>query len=808
MVFTTFKKTISMKTSLSLLLFPLLLISSSGYAQTTFTNTTDLLAAGEDKFSQMPMAIVDIDGNGRDDLLRLENGTYASIEFQQDDGTFIYQGLGNLSLSPLFAVACADTNQDGWLEIISGGFSTSSGLRLLDLPTFSATSLPGPPFFVQGTNFIDINNDGHLDIFSCNDDGVSYIWSNDGAGTYASANSWIDMAAVGAGNYGSTWVDFDNDGDMDLYLSKCDNVPPSNPNRINALYVNDGSNNFTEAAADYNLKFSDQSWASDFQDIDNDGDLDCFVLNHGSSDYLLENDGNGIFTNITAASGITEGPGDHFQSLMRDLDNDGFVDIIVSGTDSHRFFHNNGNKTFTHIPNLFTPSDFSSVAIGDLNHDGFLDFYCGYGDLFDPDNNKPDILWMNDGNDNNWIAFRLQGVESNSNAVGARIEIFGDWGIQTREVRSGESYGVCNTLHQHFGLGTSSAIDSVIVRWPSGNKDKISGLEINTFHQLTEGDCPYPATSVIAVDGELTICPGDTTWLSAPEGLSYSWSTGDTTQSIAATEAGAFEVAVQTGAFCQIATPAIQMEVYPGPVAEIMADGPLGVCLGDTVFLHAADAESYLWSTGDTTASISATVADTYTVQTQNNCGVTALDTVQVEIWEAEPPSAEDVILTSPGEAILMASGENPHWYDQETGGILLGTGNEFNTGFLSSSAIFFVEDQVAFGQDSTICISGRAQVLVEIVTGTTGNGLRNDYFVHPNPADGFLRVSTAFKSTHSFDIDLYDLRGRQIYSTFWPVGTHELDLDLRTFPSGIYFLIIQKEDGKLVRKVILESKK
>ena len=95
---------------------------------------------------------------------------------------------------------------------------------------------------------------------------------------------------------------------------------------------------------------------------------------------------------------------------------------------------------------VFDSNDMESFALGDLNNDGFVDVYGGYASIYTNPTNIDDVIWLNDGNSNNHLAVQLQGVISNRNAIGARIEIYGDWGIQVREVRSGESYVVGDTI--------------------------------------------------------------------------------------------------------------------------------------------------------------------------------------------------------------------------------------------------------------------------------------------------------------------------------------------------------------------------
>ncbi len=114
-------------------------------------------------------------------------------------------------------------------------------------------------------------------------------------------------------------------------------------------------------------------------------------------------------------------------------------------------------------------------AVGDLNNDGFLDVQNGT------------TVFYNVPNDNNWIKMNLKGIESNSNGIAARVEIHGAWGKQIRDVQSGVGFRHMSSLNPHFGIGQATAIDSVIIRWPSGKVDMICNPAINTTLYIEEG---------------------------------------------------------------------------------------------------------------------------------------------------------------------------------------------------------------------------------------------------------------------------------------------------------------------------------
>ncbi|MEO1438302.1 MAG: VCBS repeat-containing protein, partial [Bacteroidota bacterium] len=373
-----------------LLMIGFLFISLPGmFAQIAFTNRTAELLTTTDYHSGVAIAVTDMNGDFLDDIIHLEDGRILHIEYQVPGGVFTNYEFGTVSNNSEWTICVADVDNNGYGDVITGGFYNDVKLFMSDNDGNSLTqsTLPGATIFCQASNFADIDNDGAVDIFVCHDDGPSRIWQNDGAGNFSMGDNMINLSIFpgiedNSGNYGSVWTDFDSDGDLDLYIAKCRQGvnDPTDPRRINQLWINDGNNNYTEAAAAFNLNDGGQSWTTEFADIDNDGDFDALVTNHDVISKLYENINNTTFVDITAASGLNIGvlP---IQGIMKDFDNDGFLDIIIAGSD-HEVWRNNGNKTFTEIANPFDSNDMESYAIGDLNHDGFLDVYGGYANIY------------------------------------------------------------------------------------------------------------------------------------------------------------------------------------------------------------------------------------------------------------------------------------------------------------------------------------------------------------------------------------------------------------------------------------------
>jgi len=468
-------------------------------AQVNFTDASTRLPNYTSAYSFLHQGIADMNQDGRDDIVRADHNGVFYILYQQADGTFAQQTLGQVQSRTPLSIVLADLNNDRYPDILTGG--EYNGVRVVTsrLPalSYSITRLPQDSIFTQASAMADLDGDGLLDIFVCNDEGTSAIWRNTGNSSFVRDNMGMNLNTVpssdNSGNYGSVFTDFDNDGDLDLYISKCSHRAPKDsldPRRINQLFVNQGNGGFLEQAGTYNLRDSSQTWVTEFQDIDNDGDLDAFIANHYWPSRLMLNNGAGHFSDITSSSGLLGTvPNGLLHALMQDFDNDGYMDLLVSGMFDSKLFRNNGNRTFSEVTSPLTnptgSAPLRSFAWGDLNHDGFVDLYTSYY----YSTTDPDRLWLNVKNNNHFLSVSLQGTQSNRSSVGARIMAKVGSQTLTREVRAGESFGMSNSLTQYIGLGAATQIDQLTVVWPSGQHLTISQVTADQSLTLTEPDC-------------------------------------------------------------------------------------------------------------------------------------------------------------------------------------------------------------------------------------------------------------------------------------------------------------------------------
>ncbi|MGR7812717.1 FG-GAP-like repeat-containing protein [Lacinutrix undariae] len=431
---------------------------------------------------------VDINGDYLDDLVNIEQSAI-KLKLQNTSGTFdaVTKVTTAANFLPSWSLSVGDYNADGYADLVYGAtsgvtFMTSSYSGTGGYTDVSYVETSGTEsVFSQRSNFVDINNDGHLDLFMCHDTAKSISYMNDGNNTLTFTNTNGLGSHVDGGNYASIWIDYDNDGDIDMFMAKCGG---SVQRRTNQLYRNDGNGVYTEVGTFAGLDDPMQTWSAAWGDYDNDGDMDAYV--GGSVNEfavggthtpdpenfhkLMRNNGDGTFTNVIEQY-IVENANYGIESIAVDFDNDGNLDVFTNGS----ILYGNGDLTF----NLFSGP--SAGAIGDGNNDGYMDVYNGSGNLYT----------NNASSGNNWIKIVTVGGASNGysniNGIGARVEINTASGKQIRDVQSGTGFRYMSTLNTHFGIGTDTNINYIKITWPSGIIDQINSPNINNTLIVNEG---------------------------------------------------------------------------------------------------------------------------------------------------------------------------------------------------------------------------------------------------------------------------------------------------------------------------------
>jgi hypothetical protein len=484
--------------------------------------------------------IEDFDGDGFLDIMTSCIGTREQLLLfhNNGDGTFtdktkeadLIGEIGGLNIMQ------TDYNNDGCPDVLvlRGAWYGPQGHWPLSLlknngnGTFSdVTEQAGLLRFhpTQTAVWFDYNGDGFLDLFvgnetKGNDPNSCELFRNNGNGTFTECAKDCGLDFSGFVK-GVVSADFNNDGRPDLYLSI--------QSGANVLFRNDGPAGedkstrapwkFTDVAKQAGVTKPYMSFPCFFFDYDNDSWPDLFVVSYSfldvdvghiakdalgiptDADYpcLYHNNRDGTFTNVTERA--------HLKKLMwgmginyGDLDNDGWLDFYVgTGTPDlafltpNKMFHNASGKLFHDVT---TSGGFGhlqkghGIAFGDLNNDGTQDIYESMGGIYDGDT-AYNTLFENPGHGNHWITLKLEGVRTNRAAIGARIKVTVIENGQRRDiyktVSTGGSFGA-NPLRQEIGLGKTSAIERVEVYWPvTGETQTLSGLIPDKFYRIREG---------------------------------------------------------------------------------------------------------------------------------------------------------------------------------------------------------------------------------------------------------------------------------------------------------------------------------
>ena len=484
-----------------LLLFLLLSPALVG-AQTSFTKVTD---PENDLTQQTPINIyngvswVDYDGDGWEDCFINSNNLYRNTQdgsFEKIEFSAVNFGAGN-------GATWGDYDGDGDLDVFIA--AAPSFLYRNDIDSFAVATITEEPidtFNFWSASWGDYDNDGWLDLALMHPAGFipftnplsrpSLLLRNNQNGTFSYVDSPLDdeLAAHTIG----TWTDFDLDGDQDLFVGS------GEVNFISRdhIFVNQLSETGTaslvrleEGALATDLR-DGQNW--NLIDYDLDGDLDAFITNYNpakANDLYLNDAGTYVLQTANVVGSIANQNGNGLNNVWADFDNDGYQDCFVNfdGGQKDRFYHNNGDGTFTEVEQVFSSNVTSrGAAAADYDNDGFQDLMITGASA------NAIGLYHNEGNDNSWLQLSLEGAAPNTTAIGAKVRIKstiqGSPKWQIREINAQNTFNGHNSYRVHFGLSDASMVDSLVLSWPDGAEQILTNVVANQICTWTQGELP------------------------------------------------------------------------------------------------------------------------------------------------------------------------------------------------------------------------------------------------------------------------------------------------------------------------------
>ena len=350
-----------------------------------------------------------------------------------------------------------------------------------------------------GACFGDYDNDGLLDLFIANyvsgqDPPFNEFYRNLGGGNFEEVTFDFPMGEPLLQNFQGQWVDFDEDGLLDLNLIR---------DRLcfeNKYYKQTEDGDFFNDAPDMGLDYSINAMCTATTDFDRDNDQDLYIsAGMFEGNHFVVNDGTGVFELHDPVEGdsltvnLTSWAGTWF-----DMDNDGWEDLhVCTGFSTYtiwpgvfenypyipdKFFHNEGGVFYEDASGFFDVEALSFAAVtGDYNLDGFPDLVNNHVGVY------AQVLKAIP-NDNGWIKIRLEGTVSNRDGIGAKIRVYRNGLLGYHMTTCGENYLGQNSRWEHFGLGLATGIDSITVHWPSGILDKYYHVQPNQSLVFMEGE--------------------------------------------------------------------------------------------------------------------------------------------------------------------------------------------------------------------------------------------------------------------------------------------------------------------------------
>ena len=440
----------------------------------------------------------------------------------------------NLPQGTFTGAAAADYDHDGWLDIYFCLYTYYQGTDQYKYPTPYYAAENGPPNFLMRNNrdgtfrdvtaqsglnqnntrysfccgWGDYNRDGWPDLYVVNDFGRKNLYRNNGDGTFTDVAPQAGVEDVGAG-MSVCWLDYDNDGGEDLYVadmwtaagertSMQEIFQRDAPEQVramyrkhamgNSLFRNRGDGGFQDSTTLSRAGMGRWSWSSDVWDFDHDGFPDLYIVNGMLSGALREDLNSFFWRQVVANSPDTAKPSQDYEQGWNAINELIRADYTWSGYERNIFYVNNRDGTFSDVSgvvDLDFLEDGRSFALADIDHDGRQE-------VFLKNRNAPQLRLLKNvaAELPPSIAFRLRGIKSNPDAIGAAVTVETESGRQTRMVQAGSGFLSQHSKELFFGLGTAKVPVRASIHWPSGLVQQIHDIPLNHRVWVDEGAEP------------------------------------------------------------------------------------------------------------------------------------------------------------------------------------------------------------------------------------------------------------------------------------------------------------------------------